>query len=376
MDRCEDRFMALAVQEGYKGKGKTTPNPAVGAIVVKNEEVIGVGYHAKAGEPHAEVLALGQADRNAAGAELYVTLEPCNHTGNTPPCTKAIIEAGVSKVILGVLDPNPGVCGGGIAKLREAGIAVETGVLGDRCRELCEDFAKYVNTGVPFVTAKYAMTLDGKIASPTGDSFWITSEKSRERAHLMRWRNDAVMVGSNTVRKDNPKLTVRLDEYNSEEGPIRIVVSSNGDISLDSDIFKSVPRPRTWVVCTDRADEDARKRLSDKGIEIILVDDIRGKVDLNALLAELGKRRLMSVLVEGGGDLLGAILDYGLVDKVCAFIAPKLIGGTAKSPVEGHGRALMSEAIELQATVTEYIGDDLLVSGYVTDPNRYFQADN
>jgi diaminohydroxyphosphoribosylaminopyrimidine deaminase/5-amino-6-(5-phosphoribosylamino)uracil reductase len=375
MDGYDERYMALAIEEGYKGKGKTTPNPAVGAVVVNDNVVIGVGYHAKAGQAHAEVNALEQAGANAAGGELYVTLEPCNHGGRTPPCTEAIIEAGISKVVIGALDPNPGVEGGGVEKLRSAGITVESGAMREHCRELCEDFAKYINTGLPFVTAKYAMTLDGKIASPTGDSFWITSEKSRERAHLMRWRNDAVLVGSQTVRKDNPRLTVRLDGYSSEEGPVRVVVSSDGDIPPDSEVLSDTPTPPTWIACTESADTEVRKRLSENGAEVIVLDDYQGRVDLKALMAELGKRGIMGVLAEGGGDLLGAMIDLGLVDKVCAFIAPKVIGGSGKSPVEGQGRELMSEAIELKKTSIERIDNDLLFTGYITDTNDFFPAE-
>ncbi len=367
--------MALAIEEGYKGKGKTAPNPAVGAVVVKDDAVIGTGYHAKAGQAHAEVIALEQAGANAAGAELYVTLEPCNHEGRTPPCTEAIIKAGILKVVIGALDPNPNVTGGGIAKLRGAGIAVESGTMREQCRELCEDFAKYVNTGLPFVTAKYAMTLDGKIASPTGDSFWITTEKSRERAHLMRWRNDAVLVGSRTVWSDDPRLTVRLDGYSSEEGPVRVVVSSDGEIPLDSEVLSDAPTPPTWIVCTERADTETRKRLSENGAEVIVLDENRGRVDLKALLAELGKRGIMGVLAEGGGDLLGAMIDLGLIDKVCAFIAPKIIGGSGKSPVEGQGRGLMSEAIDLRKTSIERIDNDLMFTGYITDTNEFFPAE-
>lgn len=375
MENRDERFMALAVEEGYNGKGNTAPNPAVGAVIAKGEDIVGVGYHAEAGQPHAEILALEQAGSDADGAELYVTLEPCCYEGRTPPCTGAIVESGVSRVIIGTLDPNPKVVGGGAKELRAAGVEVEIGVLSRECRELCEDFARRVTNGFPFVTAKYAMTLDGKIATPTGDSFWITSEKSRETAHLMRWRSDAVVVGNKTVWNDNPRLTVRLNGYLSEDGPVRIVVSSNGDIPRDSDILRDVPKPPTWVACTSRIDEKVEKRLTDVGAETLIVDDDGSRVDLKALIAELGRRGLSGVLVEGGGELLGNLMDLGLVDKVCAFIAPKVVGGSGKSPIEGQGRGLMSEAIELQKTRIEKIDKDLLFTGYITDIDAFFPAE-
>ncbi|MCP4231228.1 MAG: bifunctional diaminohydroxyphosphoribosylaminopyrimidine deaminase/5-amino-6-(5-phosphoribosylamino)uracil reductase RibD [bacterium] len=370
----DDRYMALAVEEGYHGKGDTAPNPAVGAVVAKDEEVLGVGYHAKAGQPHAEILALEQAGSDAYGAELYVTLEPCCFKGRTPPCTETIINAGITRAIIGTLDPNPKTAGGGVEALRAAGITIELGVSQYDCRELCADFAKFIRTGLPYVTIKYAMSLDGKIATAEKDSRWITSEESRAFVHLLRANHNAVVVGKNTAMKDDPRLTVRFDGYDIGDGPARVVVASSGDIPLNADLFSDVPNPPLLIACTSSINDETREGYEENGAEVIVVGEKDGRVNLRELLMELGKRDILSVLFEGGGELLGSVIDDGLADKVHAFIAPMIIGGSeAISPIGGVGAAIVNDAIRLETMkVMQRRDGDLEIEGLINDFNQYF----
>lgn len=354
--------------------GRTSPNPAVGAVVVKNGRIVGEGYTQPPGGPHAEVVALAQAGAAATGATMYVTLEPCCHFGRTPPCTKAIVAAGIAAVEIATLDPNPRVDGRGCAELEAAGVRVRVGQGAVEARRLNEAFAKFIATGLPFVTLKWAMTLDGKIASRTGHSRWVTGETARRWVHQLRDVSDAIVVGANTVIADDPELTVRLP---AEEGspcrparqPLRVVVASRGRLPLASRLFSPELAPGTVIATTTAADPEWQRQVRDRGAEVLVLPDCAGRVDLRALLVELGRRERMAVLVEGGGVLSAALLQAGLVDRVCAFLAPKIIGGTAApSPVAGEGLERMDQAIRLERLQVQRLDEDVLLIGYPAPP--------
>jgi diaminohydroxyphosphoribosylaminopyrimidine deaminase/5-amino-6-(5-phosphoribosylamino)uracil reductase len=367
----DDEAMDRAVELARPYVGRTGHNPSVGAVAVKNGRVIGSGRHRGPGYPHAERIALNEAGTEAGGADLYVTLEPCNFAGLTPPCTDAIITAGVKRVVTGTLDPNPNVAGGGVKELKDAGIEVTVGVLQNKCRRLVEGYAKYMASGMPWITIKYAMTLDGKTASKTGDSFWITGEAARANAHGLRWEHSAVLVGAGTVKRDDPELSVRLKDKDSSGGPIRVIISSDCDLPPGARVFKTPPA--TWVVTTDKTPEDKRDALSEAGAEIIQVGEKDGRVYLPGVLKALSGREVVSVLVEGGSEIVGGLLDAGLVDKVIAYIAPKVVGGAgAKTPVGGSGLDKIADAIQLREVSLEHIGIDYCITGYVTDVNGLF----
>lgn len=367
----DDEAVARAVELARPYVGRTGTNPSVGAVIIKDDRIIGSGWHLGPGYPHAEKTAIDEAGGDATRADLYVTLEPCNFVGRTPPCTKAIISAGIKRVVAGTLDPNPEVAGKGVQELRDAGITVTVGVLQNECRRLVEGYAKYITTGLPWITVKYAMTLDGKIATKTGDSFWITGEAARVHAHGLRWEHSAVLVGAGTVKCDDPQLTVRLDGKDSSAGPLRIVVSSNCDLPANAKVF-SIP-PATWVVTTENATEDKRSVLRNAGAEIVNVAGKDGRVDLPGMLRALGERGVTSVLVEGGSEISGGLLDAGLVDKVIADVAPKVVGGAdAKTPIEGDGAVKMADAVELKEVSAVQIGVDYCITGYVTDVDSLF----
>ncbi len=362
----KERYIALALELAEKGRGRTSPNPMVGAVVVKDGRIIGRGFHAKAGGPHAEVVALQEAGDEARGATVYVSLEPCSHYGRTPPCVDRIIEAGISKVVVAMLDPNPLVAGRGIEKLRAAGIETEVGVLEKRAKRLNEVFIKYITTELPFVLIKMAMTLDGKSATITGDSRWISGEGSRAYVHHLRDEFDAVMVGIGTVLKDDPRLTARLPEGGGKD-PIRIIVDSRGRIPLTAKVLNLDSPAKTMIAVTKKAPQDKVEQLRGKGIEVLVLPAVRDdKVDLRELLRELGKREIASVLVEGGGNLNWSLLDAGLVDKIVFFIAPKIVGGDkAPTPVEGMGIRRMTEALLLDEVEVTICGEDIEIIGYI-----------
>ena len=363
--------MGRAVELARPYVGTTGPNPSVGAVVAKNGAVIAQGRHEGPGRPHAEKVALGEIGSDAKSADLYVTLEPCNFAGRTPPCTKAIISAGVGRVVCGTLDPNPKVAGGGVKELQDAGIDVTIGVLRDECRRLVEGYAKYITTGLPWVTVKYAMTLDGKTATRTGDSFWITGEAARVRAHEFRREHSAVLVGAGTVRRDDPRLTIRLDGKDPAGGPVRVIVSSDCGLPPDAKVFDTPPA--TWVVTTGRAPERKRRGLSAAGAEVIVVGEKDGQVDPVDMLRALGEREVASVLVEGGSEIIGGLFDAGPVDKVIAAIAPKLFGGLeANTPAAGVGVEKAADAIGVSEVSFERVGDDFYITGYITDVNELF----
>lgn len=336
-------------------RGRTSPNPMVGAVVVRAGEIVGEGWHPKAGEPHAEVFALEKAGDLASGADLYVTLEPCCCHGRTPPCTDAIIRSGVSRVFAAMIDPNPNASGKGIEILKKAGIEVEVGLMEAEARELNLGYIKRVTKGLPCVLWKAAMTLDGKIATRTGDSRWVTGEIARRKVHRLRARSDAVMVGIGTVLADDPELTVRLV---SGQNPVRVVIDSDGRTPSDARVLNS--DAPTIVVTKRTAPEANLDRLWNSGVRVLGVRDIEGRIDLGYLMGELAKMGMNNVLLEGGGELAAGMLQAGLVDRGIIFIAPKIAGGReAKTPVEGEGIELMADALPTSKARIRRFGDDI-----------------
>lgn len=363
----KEEYMRRALELARKGEGHTSPNPMVGCVVVKDGRIISEGYHEKYGEFHAERNALTRCTEDTAGADLYVTLEPCCHQGKTPPCTDIIIEKKIARVFVGSMDSNPLVAGKGVQILRDHGIYVETGILDAECRKLNEVFYHYIATKTPFVVMKYAMTLDGKIACATGDSKWVTGEIVRTQVHRMRGRYRGIMVGIGTVLADDPMLNCRVE---GGVDPVRIICDSNLHIPTESQIVKTASDIETIVACSQEALESERKqekirRLKEAGIQIIGTEGAHG-VNLVELMKKLGGQNIDSILLEGGGTLNASALEDGIVNKVYAYIAGKLIGGMdARSPVEGMGIDRMADAITLQNVEIEKLGDDFCIVGYV-----------
>ncbi len=343
-------------------RGRTSPNPLVGAVVVRDGQVIGEGYHRRAGLPHAEVEALAAAGQAARGATLYVNLEPCCHTGKTGPCTEAIITAGIKKVVAAMADPNPLVAGRGFARLKEAGVEVATGVLEEEARRLNEAFIKFITSRKPFVILKTAMTLDGKIATVSGDSKWITGGQAREYVHRLRDSCDAVLVGIGTVLKDNPALTTRLPEGGRD--PVRVILDSGARTPLEARVLNQASEAPTWIAVTEAAPAERVEALKQNGTDVIVCGP-GPKVDLNYLLSELAQREIVSVLVEGGGTVNAGFTLQGLVDKIVWFIAPLIVGGReAPGPVGGSGVRSLTKAIRLTDMALKQYGSDLCVEGY------------
>ena len=358
----DELYMQRALQIAAQAAGKTFPNPMVGAVIVKNGQVIADGWHEKAGLAHAEAVALAKAGENARGADLYVTLEPCSHQGRTGPCADAIIKAGVKRVYVAIRDPNPLVAGKGIERLKAAGVDVIEGLRKEEALKLNEVFLKWITTNTPFVACKYAMTLDGKIATKTGDSKWITGEAARRQTHVLRNLYAAILVGVGTVIADDPELTCRIA---GGSNPVRIVLDSRARIPLNSKLLHD-GQARTIVVTTELAPQESLEKLRETKAEVIQTASHNGRVDLKKLLSYLGENELTSVLVEGGGEVHGALFAQGFVDKVYAFIAPKIIGGRdALGPVAGIGKEKMSEAVELVDMEISQIAEDFLLTGYV-----------
>ena len=363
MNLQDEEFMQEALRLARNAAGRTSPNPLVGAVIVREGRIVGAGWHRKAGTPHAEIHALNMAGNLAKGATLYVTLEPCSHYGRTGPCAEAVVKAGIKRVVIGMGDPNPKVAGKGIAILERAGIEVRCGVLEDEARALNEVFLKWIATQKPFVVLKTAMSLDGKIATHTGKSQWITGEAARQRVHEYRDTYDGIMVGIGTVLADNPSLTARLPDGQGKN-PVRIVVDSKARTPLDAKLVTD-GAALTIIAVTAKAPQERVQALKDKGVAIMVVGDGE-QVDMDLLMRKLGEMEICSVFVEGGGQVNFSLLKAGLVDKVHAFIAPKLIGGReALTPVEGEGFAELTEAVELERTTVETIGQDILLTGYV-----------
>jgi len=355
----DKEYMRRALSLARRGIGRVSPNPAVGSVIVRGSQVIGEGYHREYGGAHAEIAALESASGPVRGAEIYVTLEPCTHFGKTPPCVNRIIRAGPARVIIGTEDPNPLVSGKGIRALRGKGIETSVGVLEKECRELNEFFFKYIRTGIPYVTLKFAQSLDGRIAARGGDSRWISSPESRKIAHAERRRHDAVMVGSGTVMRDDPELTVRLVRGKS---PLRIVLDSSLQISPAAKVLQ-MQDAKTIIVTADRAGGGEKSRLERMGIEVISVDpDLEGRPDLRKVLVRLGERNISSVLVEGGAELLTSFLKTDLPDRIVAFIAPKIIGQGIET-FGDLGIAKIEDSIPLKFRKITKSGGDVLVEG-------------
>ena len=359
----DEKYMRLAMQLAGNAIGRTSPNPLVGAVIVKDNRVVGCGWHRKAGTPHAEVHALNQAGELAQGADVYVTLEPCAHYGKTPPCAKALVEAKVKNVYGGLLDVNPKVAGKGFKILEDAGIHVEYGFLQDELRKQNEVFFKWIEHKKPFIVLKAAMTLDGKIATATGQSKWITNETSRAYGYKLRDIYDGIMVGINTVIEDNPMLTARVD---GGKNPIRIVVDSSLKIDINANVVQD-KSAKTIIATTDKANKDKILKLQAQDVDVIVVDkDENDKVDIEKLLDILGQQNICSILVEGGATLSGSFVAKKLVDKVYFFIAPKNIGGKeAKTPVAGTGILNLQEALALKDIQIEKLEEDVLIIGRV-----------
>ena len=357
----DQNYMLQAIQLAKQGEGWTNPNPMVGAVIVKNGRIIGKGYHKKCGELHAERTAIASLTESAEGATIYVTLEPCCHYGKTPPCTEAIIEQKIKRVVIGSRDPNPKVSGKGIKMLQEAGIEVIEDFMREECDRLNPVFFHYITTKTPYVVMKYAMTLDGKIATKTGASKWITGEAARAEVQHMRHRYMGIMAGIGTVLADDPMLNVRVEGWKS---PIRILCDSGLRIPLDGQIVKSAGKYRTIVAYADSENTEAkRKRLHEMGVETICCPDENNQVDLKKLMKYLGEEGIDSILLEGGGTLNDSALRAGIVQEVQAFIAPKLFGGmNSKTPVEGIGVRFPSEAVKLKCTDICQIGEDIRIT--------------
>ena len=358
-------YMTRALDLAKLGIGYVNPNPLVGAVIVKDNKIIGEGYHEKYGEAHAEINAFNNSVEPVEGATMYVTLEPCSHFGKTPPCVEAIINRRIKKVVVAVEDPNPLVAGRGIKFLRENGIKVATGVLEDEAKKLNEIFIKFITTKLPFCTLKTAMTLDGKIAAHTGDSRWVTNEKSREYVHKLRHKHSSIMVGIGTVLADDPLLTTRLENVDGKN-PIRIVADTKVSIPLDAKVLQCDENTKTIVATTEAADEEKIKSIEKTGAKVIVTPFKNNKVDLLYLMKVLGEKKIDSILLEGGSSLNYSALQEGIVDKVIMFIAPKIIGGhSSKTPVGGEGIPYMEDAIPLGDINIRRFEDDVMIEAYV-----------
>jgi diaminohydroxyphosphoribosylaminopyrimidine deaminase / 5-amino-6-(5-phosphoribosylamino)uracil reductase len=366
MNPTEDSdYMRMALELAARGAGYVAPNPMVGAVVVRDGRVVGRGYHQAVGGPHAEVHAIDDAGDRARGGTLYVTLEPCNHQGRTPPCTRKILEAGIRKVVVAVDDPNPDVAGGGNAYLRGRGVQVVCDVCRDPAMRLNESFFKHARTKLPFVVLKMAATLDGRIATRTGDARWVTGPEARARVHVLRHAMDAIMVGVGTVLADDPQLTTRL-----EAGPgvdaTRIILDTHLRMPDTARMLQQTSAAETWVVCGPGAAADSKKRLTDYGALILESEIADGRIDLAALMRDLGARGITSLLIEGGAQVAAGALKSGVVDKALFFYAPKILGGDDGVPLfSGPGPEKMSESLPLHHVEVERIGVDVLVSGYL-----------
>ena len=367
MDETHKAFMQRALDLAQRAEGRTSPNPLVGAVIVKDGNVIGEGYHQKAGTPHAEVHALNAAGEDAKGATLYTNLEPCCHWGRTPPCTEALIRAGIAQVYIADVDPNPRVAGKGVQQLQDAGIEVHVGICRQDASDLNEVHRKYIQTGKPFVILKTAMSLDGKIATASGESQWITSEASRQRGHEVRDTVDAILVGRGTVARDNPALTTRLQNRYGQDAT-RIVLDSHGRTPPEACIFNTESEAGVIVAVTPGAPSENVDVLKKAGATVITVPASHGdRVCFKSLMEILGKREITSVLIEGGSEVNASALAAGIIDKVMCFIAPKLIGGQdAPGPIGGVGIRKLTDAAHLRRVrVTPIAEHDFLIEGYL-----------
>lgn len=360
MSNNDTTYMKRALKLARKGLGKTSPNPAVGCVIVKNGVVVGEGWHKRAGGHHAEIHALQMAGDKARDADVYVTLEPCSHTGKTPPCCDALIKAGVKRVVAGMSDPNPFVNGNGFKALELAGIRTSCGILEDECCSLNRTFIKYVTTGLPFVTFKCAMTMDGKIATVTGESRWISGEKSRLYVHKMRAVNDAIMVGVDTIIADNPQLTVR---HVKGKDPLRIIVDTHMRTPESIVMLEGGSAQKTFIATTE-SNTEVHQRYTRRGASIIVCKEHDGRVSMPDLLGKLGAMGIQSILLEGGSRLAGDMLKQELIDEFVIFIAPKILGSDGFAPFAIHGITSMDKAVKLKFGQIAHSGQDVVIHAY------------
>lgn len=365
---ADERFMNLAIRLALKGQGKVSPNPMVGAVIVKQGKIVGRGFHHQSGRPHAEINALRQAGRHAKGATIYVTMEPCCSFGKTPPCADAIIKSGIKRVVIASRDQNP-LNKGGITILKKKGLKVKTGVLRQKARDLNESYFKFITQQSPFVVVKIAETLDGKIATASGNSKWITSPPARRYSHRLRGQTDAILVGINTILRDNPLLTTRYPS--SATSPVKIIVDSKSKLPLNAKILSRMSPAQTIVATTRSADKSRIKALRDKGVHVITdlparrAKNFKERLSLKSLMKRLAKLNITSVLIEGGGKIIASALEEKIVDKLLIFIAPKIIGGAeAVTSVGGRGINRINQAIRIRGLKIQKIGQDILIEGY------------
>ena len=361
----DTQLMQKALRLAAQGCGTVSPNPMVGAVIVKNDHVVGQGFHRAAGQAHAEVAAIQDAGVDTQGATLYVTLEPCNHFGRTPPCTEAILSAGIKRVVVAMKDPNPTVTGGGIERLKSHGVQVDTGICAQEARRLNEAFVKFVRTKQPFVTLKCAATLDGRIATKTGDSKWISGERSRAYVHHLRHAADAILVGIGTVRCDDPSLTTRLTD-NKGVDPRRIVLDTHLSISENAKMLQLESKADTIVIAGPSVPQSKRALLEQKRATIYELPADHNGIDLQALMNLLGQLAITSLLIEGGSRVIASALTSGIVDKVIFFYGPKITGGDDGVPIcKGPGPASIRECIPVGHVSVQQLGDDAVVEGYI-----------
>jgi diaminohydroxyphosphoribosylaminopyrimidine deaminase / 5-amino-6-(5-phosphoribosylamino)uracil reductase len=365
----DNRFMKMALDLAKKGEGFTSPNPMVGAVIVKDGKVVGKGYHQAAGKAHAEVNAVDDAGALAKDATLYVTLEPCNHTGRTPPCTEKLIAAGIRRVVAAMTDPNPEVKGGGLKYLKSRGVIITSGVCETRAKRLNEAFIKFVRTKRPFTIVKCAATLDGHIATKTGDSKWVSGEESRQFVHRLRHAVDAIMVGVNTVEKDDPSLTARIAATSKTfkpKDPIRIVLDTRLRIPENAKLLRLHSQSDTILVTGSSVSRDKKRRLEKKGVRIIEMPVKSELIDLDRLMDHLGSLAVTSLLIEGGGRVIASALSAGIVDKIHFFYAPKILGGDDGIPIcKGPGADVMNDCIAVKDIRVQRFGNDVMIEGYI-----------
>ncbi len=361
-----EHFMKIALELAARGKGYTSPNPMVGAVVVKNGKIIGQGWHEKVGGPHAEVNAINDAGDAASGSTLYVTLEPCNHQGRTPPCTQKILAANIRHVVMAMTDPNPDVSGGGAAFLTQNGITVDSGICEAEARRLNESFIKYSAVKRPFVLLKCAATLDGRIATRTGDSKWVTGASSRKYVHELRHASDAILVGVNTVKADNPSLTTRLDDKKGKD-PIRIVLDTRLSIPENSKLLQIPAGSDTLIITGNSKSSSKRDAIENSGVKVIdAVLNADGRIDLDALMTQLGQMGITSLLIEGGAQVAASALQAGIVDKINFFYAPRILAADDGIPMcSGTGPELMADSIPVKDIRVRQFDNDVMIEGYL-----------
>jgi len=360
----DSNYMRMALWEAKKGLGRTSPNPCVGALVVKNGKIVGKGYHKKAGTPHAEIHALRDAGRKAKGATLYVTLEPCNHTGRTPPCTEAILKAGIDQVVIGMKDPNPRVAGGGANYLAGQGLSVISGVLEQDCREINLSFIKHSATGMPWVILKAGMSIDGRIAELPGMTTMITGKQSLARVHAIRNQVDAILIGIETALTDDPSLTVRLEKSGTFRDPVRVILDTGLRLPESARMLEQKSSAETWIFCAKGSDPKKRERLEAAGVVVKTVPTVSGgSLNIKAVLKILGQAQMTSLLVEGGSRVHGSFLDAGVVDQLLLFVAPKFLGEQGVPLATFPSGKSKKKFPEFKIIKTRRYGEDVLIEG-------------